>query len=275
MSDQDSLRTLQESEDFLRKISGAPRIVWRALFFPRSIAGKFQNDPIMRTILLANTSRKFSARSRIEVVELVRKITSPRSQPKHIGSRYSLADDYFDAYGNSAPSELYTLIAERLKHLETHRPTLQDFVIEELQNVCTGFWHMHLGPMEWRPQTDWPPTKGVVIAIAKDRLRKQNRRTDFSKSSWSRFLKEADLDKELIEGKPGRPQTLDENMKLERELKATMTQAVNTIVETHGGDRRRALEVLKVAIGSRAEVRRSEEERLKNLPQDPEGERYE
>jgi hypothetical protein len=275
MGDQDSLRTLQKSEDFIRALSGTPRIVWNALFFHRSIVGKYQNDPIMRTMLWPATNRKFSDLTRIEVVELVRRITSPRSRPKHIGSGYCLADDYFEAYKNSEPSEFYTLIAERLKHLETYHPTPGDFVIEELQNACIGFWRMHFGSMVWVPQTDWPPTKGVVIALAQDRLRKKNRKVDFSKTSWSRFLKEADLDKELIAGKAGRRQSLAENMKIERELKAMMTKALNTIVKTHGGDRRRALEVLKAAFGSSAEVRRSEKERLKNLPQNPEGERYE
>jgi len=53
---------------------------------------------------------------------------------------------------------------------------------------------------------------------------KREKKSDFSESSWSEFLKEADRDNELIAGKAGRRQSLDENIKVERELKALTTK---------------------------------------------------
>jgi hypothetical protein len=201
----------------------------------------------------------------VEVVELVSKITTPKT-PKTFATFHCLVNDYFQSYENSTPSEFIGVISDRLKFIETFRPAPSDFAIEELQNECVGPLTPVLRPIA--PGPDWPPIKGVVTALARERLRKQGRKANFSKSSWSEFLKEADRDKELVEGKPGRPQSLDENIKAERELKALTTKMVNTIIETHGGDRRRALEVLKAAFGNKAETLRSEGERLRKLWQD-------
>jgi hypothetical protein len=98
---------------------------------------------------------------------------------------------------------------------------------------------------------------------------KREKKSDFSESSWSEFLKEADRDNELIAGKAGRRQSLDENIKVERELKALTTKVLKTIMETYGGNRRRALKALKAAFGNRAAVLRSEEERLRGVSQAP------
>ena len=88
---------------------------------------------------------------------------------------------------------------------------------------------------------------------------------DFSKSSWSDLLKVADLDNELRAGKPGRPQSVDENTKCGREVKTLIMKFVN---ETYDGDFKRALEVLKPALGNKAEYLRADEERSRDAPQD-------
>jgi len=266
---QDSLSRFQASEDFIRKFSGVSPIIWRS-FFPRSICGKYQDDPIVRAILPAAPDKQLSKLSRIDVVELVSKITTP-AKPRTFATVQCLVGDYFDAYENSRPSEFVGLIADRLKFLENYDPTPGDFAIEELQNSCAGLWYWPLVLAFHRPTPgpNWPPTKGAVIAMAKERLRKEKKKSDFSESSWSEFLKEADRDNELIAGKAGRRQSLDENIKVERELKALTTKVLKTIMETYGGNRRRALKALKAAFGNRAAVLRSEEERLRGVSQAP------
>ena len=266
---QDSLSRFQASQDFIRRNSGISPIIWRS-FFPRSICGKYQDDPIVRAILGAAPDKQLSKLSRVDVVELVSKITTP-VKPRTFTTFQCLVYDYFDAYENSRPSEFVGLIADRLKFLETYDPTPGDFAIEELQNSCAGLWYWPLVPARHRPTPgpNWPPTKGAVIAMAKERLRKEKKKSDFSKSSWSEFLKEADRDNELIAGKAGRRQSLDLNVKLEREAKATIREFYNLTIEECGGNRREALRRLKTALGNRNEARRNEEERLKNLSRDP------
>ena len=271
---QDSLSRFQASENFIGTLSGLSPIIWRS-FFPRSICGKYQDDPIVRAILRAAPDKQLSKLSRVDVVELVSKITTPRTEI-NFATPPCLVKVYFEAYQNSTASEFFRLIAERLEFLETYDPTPSDFAIEELQNSCAGLWYWPLVPARHRPTPgpNWPPTKGAVIAMAKERLRRAEKKSYFVKSSWSEFLKKADRDNELIAGKAGRRQSLDENVKVERELKALTTKVLKTMMETYGGNRRRAMKALKAAYGNRAEYVRGEAERLRNLPQDPEEEDF-
>ena len=244
---------------------GISPIVWRS-FFPRSICGQYQDDPIVRAILTTAPNKQISKLSHTEVVELVSKITTPVKQ-RNFATRPCLVNAYFETFVNSNPSDFIGLIAHRLKFLESHRPTDRDFAIEELQNACVGLWGLPLTPGLYPPipSPNWPPTKKTVTTIAEQRLRRRGRRADFNKSSWSGFLKKADRYNELIEGKAGRPQSVNENMKAARELKALITKHVN---KTYRGDFKRALEVLKPAIGTRADSLREERERLRAGTQD-------
>jgi hypothetical protein len=261
-SREDTLTRFQASENFVRRLSGFSPIIWRS-FFPRSICGKYQDDPIVGAILRAAPDKQLSKLSRVDVIELVSKIMTP-AKPRTLATLQCLVGDYFDSYENSRPSEFVGLIADRLKFLETYNPTPGDFAIEELQNASAGFWHWPPIPGSRRitPGPNWPPTKGIVVAIAKERLRKHKRKADFSKSSWSQFLKEADLDNELIEGKPGRPrQSLDENLKAARECKAILAKTVHE----SGGDWVSYKNKMLLASGTKAGYKRSEEDRLRNF----------
>ena len=157
MSIEDSSRRFYgESERFGRELFKIPHIIWRS-FFPRSIVGKYQDDPIMRSICSAAKDRRFSELSEVEIVELVGKVTTPA--PRNIGTLFCLVHNYFEAYDNATPSEFLGLVVDRLKHLETYRPTNIDFAIEELQNASVGFWDSPpmSGP-HWLPisHPNWP-----------------------------------------------------------------------------------------------------------------------
>jgi hypothetical protein len=229
-------------------IDGVSPIVWRSLF-PRSIVGKYQDDPVMRSILMAGGRRPLSQLSQIEIVELIGEMTAPLSKRLGKFSALSFVHSYFESFSGSA-SEFFKQIAERLKHLETYQPTARDFALEELQNAYVGLAR----PGYW-------PTKGEVIEMAKARLRGHKKKNNFSKTYWSELLKAAELNDELPEGKAGRPSktSLDENVKAERECKAILTQTVRE----DGGDWINYRDRMKAALGNKAEFRRGEQDRLR------------
>ncbi len=230
---------------------GSP-VAIRSLF-PRSIVGKYQDDPIMRSILMAARGRPFSELSQVETIELIGDLTS--RVPERLGALRSFVHRYFEAFSPSA-SEFFQLVAERLRHLETYRPMAGDFAVEELQNAFVGF-------VRWEHTRDESgiPTKGDVMEMAKERLREWEKKADFSKGYWSELLQTAGLDW-LPAGRAGRPSKaeLDENVKADREYKAFCTLAIK---EFHGGDPKRARDFIKAAFGNRAEYRRAEQERLR------------
>jgi hypothetical protein len=209
--------------------------------FPRSIVGKYQDDPIMRSILMAARGRPFSELSQVDIMAMISRLMDPT-----IG----FVRRYFEAFSPRA-SEFFQLAAERLRHLETYRPTAGDFAVEALQNAFVGF-----------RQNGATTTRGKVIEIAKARLKQSGGKSDFSKAYWSELLQTAGFGDWLPEGRPGRPSkaSLDENVRAEREYKSLCTQAIK---DFHGGDPRRARDSLKAAFGNRSEYHRSEEERLR------------
>jgi hypothetical protein len=213
--------------------------------FPRSIAGKFQDDPIMRSILTVTRvtrARPFSKLSCVETIELIGKLIS--RPPSQMVLGLGFVRRYFESFSPSA-SEFFRLVAERLEYLDTYRPTDRDFAIEALQDSFVGFVGSGNNDL---------PAIGDVIAMAKARLKLEGKK-NFAKSSWSDFLKESGLPK-LEPRRPGRPkQSLDENQKAEREAKAILTQAVN---QRFDGDWTKMTPKMRAAWGTEADVLESE-----------------
>jgi hypothetical protein len=219
--------SLKELQGSLLGMERNPRtdIVLRSLF-PRSIAGKFQDDPMMRSILMVTrvtSDRPFSKLSCVETIELIGELIS--RPPSQMVLCLGFVRRYFESFSPSA-SEFFRLVAERLEHLDSYRPTDRDFAIEALQDSFVGFVGSGNNDL---------PAIGDVIAMAKARLKREGKKEDFSKSSWSDLLKESGLD--WLPKKPaGRPkQSLDENQKAVREYKSFCTQF------TGGRSRRRYL----------------------------------
>jgi hypothetical protein len=245
----ESIEEPNDAED-----SGLPSTV--RSFFPRSIVGDYQDDPIMRSILTQMRGRPFSELSPVETIELVGELTAPLPEGVWAQSfargpfgsyNSSFARWYFESDDSSA-SQFFQLIAERLRHLETYRPKARDFAIEALQDAFVGFG-------------EDLPTRGIVIEIAKQRLIRARKKVDFSKSSWSELLQAARLDW-LQPGRAGRPSKadIDENVKAECECKALIHKSLH---ETYGGNWLAARDALRAARGSKAEYRRTEQERLR------------
>jgi hypothetical protein len=245
MPNRKSLELAASLEELAASVEGRERnprtpSVLRSLF-PRSIAGKFQDDPIMRSMLGKIGNRAFSGLSEIEKVELIGKLTTPKLA-------FSFARSFF-LVSPCIASEFFRLVAERLEHLDTYRPTDRDFAIEALQDSFAGF--VGSGNSDLL-------TRGDVVAMAKARLKRECKKEDFSKSSWSDLLKESGLD--WPPKKPaGRPkQSLDENQKAEREAKAILTQTVN---QRFDGDWTKMTPRMRAAWGTEADVLESEAER--------------
>jgi hypothetical protein len=265
----------------------ARRVALSALY-PRSHLGARQNDSLVRVIYVV---RQRCPETKIAVREVSEIVTAPcpalaaDELIKHApeGSFFWVAGSLgrylccrTDHFNQMSESELCFALAEGFRYLENYKPRPRDYAIEALQDAFVGLM---------RSKYDWGkkgvPVRGEIIQMARSRLQDQGKKADFSKSSWSLFLKEAfvvppfqgkrgrlprsceALLAWLPKGQAGRPSNanLDENVKAVREYKSLCTQAIK---DFYRGDAKRALDALKAAVGNRAEYYRSEKDRLRD-----------
>jgi len=121
-------------------------------------------------------------------------------------------------------SEFFQAIADRLRHLETYRPTAGDFAVQALQEVFVGLMN---GPYQWGKKG--LPTKGQVTQFAKEYLKLSGR--NVRKGTWTDLLKEAGLNW-LPPGKAGRPskQKVNENIKTKKVFLSKQPKYVQEIL---------------------------------------------
>ena len=237
-------------------------------WFPRSRFGDKQDARLLRAIYCV-IQRRANAADFHEIVDAAaRCCQSPEDQPYFSqlegapkGTWFWIALELFKLLMPGEPflpkteSEFFSRIAEALKHFETYKPTTGDFAVEALQNAFVG-----LTQSKYAWGKKGLPTKGEVIAMAKEHLERDGKSKG---SGWTEMLEKAGL-KWLPKGKAGRPtkQEVDENVKAEREYKALCTRAIR---DFYNGDPQSARDVLKAAYGNRAEYRRSENDRLRGV----------
>jgi hypothetical protein len=249
--------------------SDQARSVAVSAMYPRSCLGAKQFDWLTRVIYAVRDRCPDINSAAREIVEIVTTSFNPSIADAWIrhapdGSLFWLIGRLHSSLGFDGSfqpktgSELFGAIAEGIQYLESYKPTAGDYAIEALQGAFVGLMQKNYA---WGKKGR--PTKGDVIEMAKARLQERKKKTDFAKSSWSEFLKAAQLDW-LPAGQARRPSkaSLDENVKAEREYLSLCKQAIKDI---YGGDPKRARDSVKAAFGNKAEYRRSEEDRLRGV----------
>jgi hypothetical protein len=239
---QTAARTDAERTEGLHDVD--PRIVdigFQAVYVPRSIAGKYQWDPMMTVILYTMADLEKGIKN-ISFEEFITALSKSLEGAGHEG----IISVYFKAF------------AERLRFLETPRtPTRGDFAVDAIQEAFMGLTSSkyHWGKKGF-------PTKGEVTQMAKASLAEAGRKV--RKSGWTELLREAHLDW-LPKGDAGRPSKadMDANAKAAREIRAIITQAEK---EIFNGDSIRFRDNLRTAFGAKTEYQRSEQDRLNSLP---------
>ncbi|MBV9107354.1 MAG: hypothetical protein JO313_15160 [Verrucomicrobia bacterium] len=194
----------------------------------------------------------FTKATSTKIIELISLLTVSESFSTQTNSITAVFHNFLEHFRPGA-SEFFQDLAERLKHLETYRPTAGDFAVEAIQKVFLALMHF-----KYRWGKNGEPTKGEVIEMAKAVLAKSGRKV--RQSGWTGLLRDAGLGW-LKAGAAGRPSKaeLDENAKAEREYKSLWAKAVR---DFYGGDIIRARDLLKAAFGSKQEYQRSERARL-------------
>lgn len=229
-------------------LSAEPRIREVAIraMFPRSIAGPYQTDALMRRLFLANDRRP------------IRTVLSSKADfGKGLPSTIEIAKAASRVLEASG-STFFLEVGKHLKHLETYEPTAADFAVEALQDAFVGLMQSKYG---WGKKGR--PTLGEVSGMAKALLEKEERQV--RKSGWTELLKTAGLGW-LPKGAAGRPSKaeLDENEKAFRECHTILTQAIND-KDIYGGNAIRARDVLRSWSG-KAEYKRSKRDGLSAPP---------
>jgi hypothetical protein len=255
-------RTDAERTEGLRDVD--PRIVdigFHAVFAPRSIAGKYQWDPLMTVILytMANLEKGIKTISFEEFITAFSKSLDGAPHPHLLLLRLEAQELMLrpGKVGQSHEGRLsvsFKALAERLEYLEIPpTQTAGDFAVDALQDAFMG-----LISSQYHWGKDGFPTKGKVTEMAKASLTESGR--NVRKSGWTALLREAHLDW-LPEGYAGRPSKadMDENAKASREAHSILTQAIQNV---HNGDAIGVRDRLKAYYGGKAEYQRSEQDRL-------------
>jgi hypothetical protein len=225
--------------------------------FPRSIAGKYQNDPLMGSILRAKGEGSINELSATRIISAISgrwDSSYPTPMRDYLDTRWPRAIDFFQA------------VIERLRYLETREPTAGDYAVEAIQDAFVGLMY---GKYDWGKKGN--PTKGEVTKMAKAILKRQGKS---KKSGWTELLRTADLDW-LPEGAAGRPSSLevDQNLKAKQEFLSKQTQYVNDVL---GGDWSLLNHKAGHVFGGKHLAQQHETERLEQygsqeLPADEEG----
>jgi hypothetical protein len=241
--------------------------------FPRSSAGKYQDDALARRIFYAIDHVKQSCQDpnlvRLKIVEVVSAMAVPA--PEQLSGdleTFSLpsAGIFHQVHeltkrlnpGNpfrpKTDSEFFEAIVTRLKYFENFKPTAGDFAVEELQNAFIG-----LMQRKYNWGKNGTPTKGEVTEMARVLLENSHRKA--WKSSWTGLLKTAGLDW-LKPGNAGRPpkHDVDENVKIKKKFLSEQTKFVN---EALGGDWNKVYDKAKYVFGGKKLYRQDEQAHLK------------
>lgn len=231
--------------------------------FPRSKAGRRQGDSLSMIIFYTKLRCQEANLLPREIVNAViawkdylvffneLKGCASRGSLFHVVAELYECLNLGESFQPKSDSEFFSAVADRLKDLETYKPTKGDFAIEELQNAFIG---MMKRDYDWGKKGH--PTKGKVIAMAKERLRLDGRPW---KGTWTNLLQIAGLDF-LPEGRAGRPskREVDENRKAKQQAHSALTQFVNS----NGGDWKKILESLTPLLGGKKQFEQYETDRL-------------
>lgn len=236
-----------------------------AAYFPRSITGKRQDDRLLRALAWVKRDGPLSEDALIEITGSASEVLTnpelswPEELEQPILSLCQSLTNFLKCTRLSnldrpkTQSEFFCAVGERLKYLENFKPTAGDFAVEELQNAFVGLLHSHC----WGK--NGLPTRAEVTDLAKERLKRRGKKSDFPKVYWSKLRRKAGFGDWLPAGRAGRPSKaeLDRNVKAEQECKAMFAQFMN-----HSGDWIVLRDRLRAALGSKSEFERSEKERL-------------
>jgi hypothetical protein len=263
------LKEIHEANEGLRKKApwlyanrDEARMVAARAVYPRSKFGDNQDDRFFRAIYFSIQPGRGAALDFHEIVNAGLRQTVPdevsQNEAAPEGSFFWAVDEVYklaypgEPFIPSTFSEFFDRIAKTLKHFETYKPTVGDFAVEALQSAFVGLmehkyaWH----------KNDLP-TKGEVIAMAKEHLERKGKTKS---SGWTAMLEKAGLDW-LPSGQAGRPSkgNVDKNLKAKQEFLSKQTKYVN---ETTGGDWRKLLEQTRHVFGGKIDALEHEEQRL-------------
>jgi hypothetical protein len=227
--------------------------------FPRSIAGKHQDDYLSWAICRAVRDNPDSDNLTVEIVKVASGIwkRDPEAYQALDIDSSTHSQGYLDVLARIREthgllkgrvpetfSDFFDQLAERLRYFETNKAAAGDFAIEALQDAFV--WLMQ-NKKSWGKKG--LPTKRLVKAMAQTLLKQDKRRSDFSKAYWSDLFKTAQLDW-LPQGVAGRPskRELDETQKAKQEALTAITQQVNA---RYDGSWQRFRDALKPASGGK------------------------
>ena len=250
------------------------RVVCVRAKFPRSKTGKCQDDLLLRRIYSAISQLEGNLSLRERADKIVELVTTAPYNPIELKISDKLPRDgdwrlirefvqFVDSWCKCLSLhetvqpktlvELFGHITERLNYLENFKPTIGDFAVEALQQAFIGLM---------KSKYDWSglPTKGDVIAMAKELLERERKPGSKSSRGWSKPIKDAGLDF-LPPGKAGRPpkEEVDKNLKAKQEVLSELTKYVHKVM---GGDWSVLLDKLKPSFGGKKLFQNSEGERL-------------
>lgn len=270
----DDLAALRQAAEVLNDglpwLSASPeaiRLVALRASFPRHRFGDQQDNRLLRAIYCVIQRRGNAA---VDLHEVVDTATGccwlPEDQPyvselegAPEGTVFWMALELHRLLRAGGPplpkteSELFTYIAKALEHFETYKPVTSDFAVAALQNAFVGLMER---THAWGKKG--LPTKGKVIAMAKEHLEREGK---VKRSGWTEMLRKAELGW-LPEGRAGRPSRgeVDENLKDKQEFLSKQTKLVN---EMMGGKWRPLLERAGPVFGGKKLFPQHESERLR------------
>jgi hypothetical protein len=250
------------------------RLVAARAGFPRSKAGKYQDNPLARLIYFACQEQpKFDYSAVTKAAEnlIVSSRTAaldslspdirnapPGTLPFYL-LEFSKCLDQGEPFQPKEPAEFFEAIAIRLRYLETFKPADSDFAIQALQEAFVGLMG---SKYDWSKER--LPTKGEVRAIAKRLLERKN---ITAKSGWTEHLRKAGLDW-LPAGRAGRRPTKTEVDKVAAEKKSALTKITKFVNKVCGGDWGSLNATLGKAFGKNAAME-AEQERLEQYTKPP------
>jgi len=259
---QEAANTLKKGMPWLLAARQEARIVAVRACFRRSVLGVMQDDLVLRAIYGAKSDPKNPNPGFHKILEAaVRCYTSSNNQqnisqlegaptgtlPWLAFELYKCADSG-ELFEPKTESEFFQGIAERLRRLETYKPTVGDFAVEAIQNAFVG-----LMQSKYAWGTKGLPTRGEVEQMAKSLLARDGKE---KKSGWTDLRRIAGLDF-LPEGRAGRPSKgeVDENRKAKQEALAIITKLC-------GGNWPKFRDAVKSASAGKKLFLRDERERL-------------
>ena len=234
--------------------------------FPRSVAGKNQDDSLLRVIFIAKGECADPDLIRRNIFERVNQLASllgshkPPAEIKDApkGNLFHMIARLIELSGKPfcprTDSEFFSAIAEGLKYLENPRLTTSNYAVEALQDAFVGFMECEY---EWGKKG--LPTTGKVTRMAEAHLKNQGKSW---KGTWTHLLQIAGLGF-LKPGKAGRrpsKQEVDQNIKDKRVVLSKQAKVVNDVYGGNWGPMRQRLDAF---FSGKKQFKQDEAERLK------------